>query len=91
MEWFRDLVIIIFGLTATIAIVIQTVLRLKLYRRVRSILDSVKATTQTVESITQTVDAELSGPLGQVAAIVRGLREGLGFFSSFRRAKKGDS
>jgi hypothetical protein len=92
MEWFRDLVIIIFGLTATAALVIQTVLWLKTYRGVREILDSVRATTRTVENITQTVDAELAGPLGQIVSVLRGLREGLGFFSSFRsRKKKGKS
>lgn len=88
MEWFRDLVIIIFGLVATIAIVIQTLLRLQMYKRTREIIDSVKTTTRTVEEITQTVDAELAGPLGQIVAVLRGVREGLGFFSSFGRKKK---
>jgi len=88
MEWFRDLVIIIFGLVATAAIVIQTVLRLKTYRRVHDVLDSVRNTTRTVEDITHTVDTELAGPLGQVISVIRGFREGLGFFSSFRDKKK---
>ncbi len=91
MEWFRDLVIIIFGLVATAGIVILTVLWFKLYRRVSEVLDAVRKTTQTVESITRTVDAELAGPLAQVVAIIRGIREGLGFFSSFGGRKKGKS
>ena len=87
MEWFRDLVIIIFGLVGTVALVIQTLLRLQTYKRVKEVLDSVKTTTHTVEEITKTVDAELAGPLGQVVSVLRGVREGLGFFSSFRRKK----
>lgn len=87
MEWFRDLVIIIFGLVGTVALVIQTLLKLQTYKRVKEVLDSVKNTTQTVEEITKTVDAELAGPLGQVVSVLRGIREGLGFFSSFRRKK----
>jgi len=88
MEWFSQLVIVIFGLAATVALIIFTVLGVVCYLRVRKILDSVKTTTKTVEEITKTVDAELAGPLGQVVSIVRGLREGLGFFSSFRGKKK---
>ena len=85
MEWFRDLVIIIFGLGATVAIIILTVLAVMLYVRVRTIMDSVKTTTRTVENIIHTVEAEVAGPLGQVISVIRGLREGLGFFSSFRK------
>ena len=73
---------------ATIGIIIQTWLHFGTHRRVHEILDSVRTTTKTVEEITKTVDAELAGPLGQVVSVIRGLREGLGFFSSFRGRKK---
>jgi membrane protein implicated in regulation of membrane protease activity len=88
MQWFSDLVIVIFGLGATVALIIFSVLGIMCYLRVRRILDSVKETTQTVESITRTVEAEVAGPLGQVISVIRGVREGLGFFSSFRGDKK---
>jgi hypothetical protein len=81
MEWLRDLVIVIFGLGATIALIVITTLAVMCYLRIRTILDSVKTTTKTVENITQTVQAEVAGPLGQVIAVIRGFREGLGFFS----------
>jgi len=88
MEWFSQLVIVIFGLAATVAIVIFTVLGIMCYTRVRKIIDSVKATTKSVESIVEDVEAEIAGPLGTAIAVIRGVREGMGLFSSFGGKKK---
>ena len=88
MEWFSQLVIVIFGLSATVAVIIFTVLGLMGYLRVRKILDSVKATTKSVETIVEDVEAEIAGPLGTAIAVIRGIREGMGFFSSLGGKKK---
>ena len=89
MAWFSDLVIVIFGLGATLAIILITFMAFRLYVRIRAILDSLKTTARTVESMTHRVDEEVARPLGQVISVIRGIREGFGFFSSFR-SKGGD-
>jgi membrane protein implicated in regulation of membrane protease activity len=88
MEWFSQLVIVIFGLAATVAVVIFTVLGIMCYTRVRKIIDSVKSTTKSVESIVEDVEAEIAGPLGTAIAVIRGIREGMGLFHSFGGKKK---
>ena len=68
IEWFRDLVVCIFGLGATVVVIFLAVLAFLLYRRLRPILDSVKSTTKTVENFSSCVEAEVARPLAQVAA-----------------------
>ena len=55
IEWLRDLAVCIFGLGATVVIIFIGVLAFLLYRRLKPILDSVIATTKTMENIASCV------------------------------------
>jgi hypothetical protein len=90
IEWFRDLVVCIFGLGATVAVIILVVLAFLLYFRIIPILNSLKATTRTVENISSCVEAEVAKPLAQVAAFVQGIRQAIGLFRRFTRNKEED-
>ena len=63
IEWFRDLVVCIFGLGVTVVVIFIAVLAFLLYRRLRPILDSVKTTTKTVENLSSCVEVEVARPL----------------------------
>ena len=89
IEWFRDLAVCIFGLGATVAIVFIAVLAFLLYRKLKPILDSIKATTKTVENISSCVEEEVASPLVQVAAFVQGIRQAVGLVSRFSKGKEG--
>ena len=89
IEWFRDLVVCIFGLGATVAIVFIAVLVFLLYRKIRPVLDSLKATTKTVENISSCVEKEVATPLARVAAIVQGVSQAVTFASRFSKRKEG--
>ena len=89
IEWFRDLVVCIFGLGATVAIVFIGVVVFLLYRKLRPILDSVKATTKTVENISSCVEEEVYRPLAQLAAFIQGIRQAVSLVSRFSKGKKG--
>lgn len=89
IEWFRDLVISIFGLGATVALIFIAVLAFLLYRKLRPILNSLKATTKTVEDISSTVEEEVSRPLAQIAAFVQGISKVVSLVSRFSRRKEG--
>ena len=91
IDWFRDLVICIFGLGATVVVLFLAVLALLLYRRLRPILDSVKATTKTVENLSSTVETEVVGPLSQVAAFVQGIRQAVNLVGRFTKKKEEDT
>jgi hypothetical protein len=85
IEWFRDLVICIFGLGATVAIISLVVLAFMVYHRIKPIVKSVKATTKTVENISTTVEVEVARPLAQVAAFVQGIRQAVNLVGQFRK------
>lgn len=90
IEWFRDLVVCIFGLGATVAVIILVVLAFILFVKIKPILDSVKATTRTVENISSCVEEEVAKPLAQVAAFVQGIRQAVGLVSRFTKKKEED-
>jgi len=90
IEWFRDLVLCIFGLGATVAVIILVVLALILFYRLRPLLDSVKHTVRTVEDITTTVETEVAEPLAQMASFVAGVRQAISLVNRFGRKKEED-
>ena len=88
IEWFRDLVVVIFGLGATAGIIFLSVLAFLFYRRLRPVLDSVKATTKTVENLSSCVEAEVVRPLAQVAAFIQGIRQVVSLANRFTKKKE---
>ena len=88
IEWFRDLAICILGFGATAVIVLIGVLALLLYRKLRPILDSVKATTKTVENVSSCVEEEEVRPLTQLAAFVQGIRQAINLVTRFTKNKE---
>ena len=89
IDWFRDLVICIFGLVAAGVFIFIAVLLFLLYRRVRVILDSVKATSRTIQGISSYVGDEVVKPVIEVAAIIQGIRQGIDTISKFFKKKEG--
>ena len=88
IAWFRDLVICIFGIGATVAVVILVVLALILYFRIKPILDSIKSTTQTIERVTTSVEEEVAKPIAQVVAFVQGIRNAMGLVKRFTKREE---
>ena len=90
IEWFRDLVIIIWGLTSVVVVSLLGILAILFYRRMRPALDSLKKTTKTVENITSVVGEQVAGPLSKVVAFLQGVREAASLVSQLRRKKEED-
>jgi hypothetical protein len=90
IEWFRDLVICIFGLGATLVIIFLAVLATLIYLRIRPIIDSIKATTKTVEKISYCVEEEVVKPISKVAALVQGIQQAVSMVGRFRQKKEDD-
>jgi hypothetical protein len=90
IEWFRDLVMCIFGLGTVISVIFIAVLVFLLYRRIMPILNSLKATTKTVEGLASCVEVEVAKPLAQVAAFVQGIRQAVDLVGRFTKKKEED-
>ena len=89
IEWFRDLTIGILGIGLTVAAIFIAVLVFLLYRKISTILDSVKATTRTIRNISSTMEEEISSPLARVASLAQGISQAINLFSRFSDRKKG--
>jgi hypothetical protein len=89
MEWWRDLVIIIFGIGVTAVLVILGVIAILCYRRVRLILDSMRVIAKTAENISSCVEEELIKPLSQLAAFIQGINKAASMMGRFCH-KKGE-
>jgi len=90
IEWFRDLVICIFGLGATVGVVILVVLAFLLYFRLKPLLDSISRTAHTVARVSNAVETELAGPLAQVVSFVQGVRQAVGLVRRFIKKEEED-
>jgi uncharacterized protein YoxC len=87
--WFRDLVICISGLIVTVVVIFIAVLAYSLYNKIKPVLDSMKATSETLREITSTVRDEVVKPVVQFATLIRGIAQGIELASKlFKRGKK---
>ena len=77
IEWFRDLVISISGLVLIVVSILVTVLFFLLYRRIKSILDSIKIMARTMRGVSSYVGEEAVKPVIQVVAFIQGIRQGI--------------
>jgi len=77
IDWFRDLVIVISGSLSAVALIIIIVILLLMYRRVKSILDSIKKITRKVQEVSTYVGDEVVKPVTQVVTLIEGIRQGV--------------
>ncbi|RLC61588.1 MAG: hypothetical protein DRI01_08260 [Chloroflexi bacterium] len=89
IDWFRDLVICVVGLVVTGTSIFVAVLLFSLYRRIRDILDSAKATSKTIQDISSYVGGEVVKPAIELAAIIQGVRQGINTVGRFFKKTEG--
>lgn len=87
-EW-RDLFIVIYAVLGIGATIFLSVIAFLIFRRVRAILDSGKATLGTVRDITSLVSDNIVKPLVSIASFLQGLRQALEFISGSSKRKEG--
>jgi len=90
IEWFRDLAISLSGLVLIGVLIFIAVLAFLLYRRAKSILDSMKIVSRNVQGISSFVTDEVAKPLIQVVAFVQGIRQGIDAIGKLFKRKKGE-
>ena len=89
IEWFRDLVICISGLVVTMVVILLAVLFFLLYNRARAVLNSIEATSATINEISSAIRDEVVKPVLQLAALIRGISQGIDMVSKFFRKQEG--
>src|SRR4030042_150861 len=83
IAWFRDLVICISGLVVTVVVIFIAVLVYLLYNKARSLMDSIKATSATINEISSAVRDEIVKPVLQWVTLIKGVFQGIDLVSRF--------
>ena len=86
--WFRDLVICISGLVVTVVVIFIAVLAYLLYNKARSLMDSIKATSATINEISSAVRDEIVKPVLQWVTLIKGVFQGIDLVSKFFRKEE---
>lgn len=87
IEGLRDLAIVIFALTASVALVFLGVLAFLLYRRARSLLGTLKETNEAVSEIV-TYAKNVYKPVVQVMAVVQAVMKGVNLVREHGKKEK---
>ena len=90
IEWFRDLVIVVFGIAATVLAIILAVVAILLYKKAKPILKSARNTARTASDISDIVREMVAPPLSRMAAVLQGLSQVFRTFSRFTKKKEGN-
>jgi len=85
----RDLFIVIFAILGIGVTVFLSIIAFLIFRRIRDILDSGKATLGSTRGITTVVAEEIVTPLSSIASIVQGVAKAFDFISGYSRRKEG--
>jgi hypothetical protein len=88
ISWWRDLVIVIWGMVATIAVVIITIIALLFYKKVSTLIDSADYAVARASSIIDYAEQEVLKPVIQLGSILQGVVQGVGFFSNMFKKKE---
>ena len=89
IEWFRDLIIIIYGLVGTLFLVFIGIMACSLFRRLEVILDSLMVTSANIQEISTIAKEQLVRPIYRVGSIFQGITRWIEMIGSyFKKAKK---
>ena len=89
IEWFRDLVICIFGITVTVVIILITILVISLHRKSRNVPQSVEATLKNIQEITSSLRKKFVSPITVMGAFIQGIYKGIEAVNNIFCKKKG--
>ena len=89
IEWFRDLVVCIFGVMATVTIILITILVVSLYRKSRAVLQSVEATSKNIQEITSSLRKKFILSTAGMGALIQGIYKGIEAIDKIFGKRKG--
>ncbi|MCX6004563.1 MAG: hypothetical protein NT082_02670 [Chloroflexi bacterium] len=90
MSFWRDLVIVVWGLVGTIALVFISIIVYLFYKRTMSLLESADLVVSKVGEIVDYADKEVIKPVMQFGTIVQGIVQGMDFISNIFKKKEAE-
>ena len=89
LSFWRDIILIIWGLVATVAIVFISIILFLFYRRTISLLDSTDLVVARVSNIMDYAEKEMIRPVRQFGTMIQEIIQGVSIFSSIFKKKEG--
>ena len=84
----RDIVLIIWGLVATVAMVFISVMLFLFYRKTISVLDSSDLMVNKVSEMVDYVNKEVVRPVSRLGTMAQGIMQGISIFGSIFNKKE---
>lgn len=84
----RDIILIIWGLVATIAMVFISIILFLFYRKTIAVLDSTDLMVNKVSEIVDYVNAEVVRPVSRFGTMIQGIMQGISIFGSIFKKKE---
>jgi len=84
----RDVILIIWGLVATVAMVFISVILFLFYRKTISVLDSTDLMVNKVSEIVDYVNTQVVKPVRRFGPMVQGIMQGISIFGSIFNKKE---
>ncbi len=88
IAWLRDLTICISGLVVTVVVIFVAVLAYLLYKKARSIMNSLEATSEIINEISSTVKDAVVHPAAQFVSLIQGICQGIDVVARFFRKEE---
>lgn len=85
----RDLFIVIFAVLAIGATIFLSIIAFIIFRRIRDMLDSGRATLESIRAIATVVSEDIARPLGSIASVFQGVAKAVEFITGPLRRKEG--
>jgi len=73
IAWFRDLVICVSGVVAIVVLIMFAVLMVTIYRKSKSVLHSVEATSKNLQEISSILREKIFTPFAEMGTFVHGI------------------
>ncbi|MCX5997860.1 MAG: hypothetical protein NTV42_09715 [Chloroflexi bacterium] len=84
----RDIILIIWGIVATVAMVFISVILYLFYRKTISVLDSTDLMVAKVGNIANYVEKEVVGSISRFGMMIQGIIQGISIFGSIFNKKE---
>jgi hypothetical protein len=88
IAWWRDLIIVIWGIVATIAVAVIAIIAFLFYKKLSTLIDSADYVVARAGDIIDYADEEVLRPVIQFGTVLQGIIQGAGFISNIWRKKE---
>ena len=89
LSFWRDLVIVVWGIIATLALIFFCVLILLVYRRLMPLMENTDTVILKVGDVVDYTKAEVISPVVQFTSAVQGILQGINLIADIFRKKEG--